>query len=132
MTVSLDWDGLDEFAKALGVMAEVTPKDMAGALFEEGEMIMGKSKRDTPVDTGRLRSTGHVKPPKIRATTAEVTLAYGTDYAVFVHEIQGRNHPVGKAKFLESNVNQAASGMPNRLKARLRRRWKIRWGNAIR
>ncbi len=132
MTVNLDWDGVDKFAKALGALGKVASTDMAGGLFEEAEMIMGQSKRDTPVDTGRLRSSGTVQPPKIRATSAEVALTYGTDYAVYVHEIRGLNHPVGKAKFLEDAINRAARGIDRRLGLRVKRRWKMRWGNAVR
>ncbi len=129
--VTIDWDGINEFVRALDVTARVAPEDIAGAMFEEAESIMGKAKADTPVDFGNLRSSGHVQRPEIRRDSASVTLAYGTDYAVFVHEIRDATHTVGKAKFLESNVNAAASGMAQRLASRIKRRWKMRWGNAV-
>ena len=129
--MTIEWDGVDEFVRALDVMARAAPEDIAGAMFEEGESIMGKSKADTPVDFGNLRSSGHVKRPEIRRDSAEVVLAYGTDYAVFVHEIRDATHATGKAKFLESNVNAAASGLAQRLASRIKRQWKMRWGNAV-
>ena len=129
--MTLEWEGIDQFVKALDATARVAPEDIGEALFEEGESIMGKSKADTPVDFGNLRASGHVKSPQIRRDAAEVVLAYGTDYAVFVHEIRDATHNVGKAKFLESNVNSAASGMAQRLASRIKRRWKMRWGNAV-
>ena len=130
--MTIEWDGVDELARALDVMARAAPEDIAGAMFEEGESIMAKAKGDTPVDFGNLRASGHVKRPEIRRDAASVILAYGTDYAVFVHEIRDAIHTVGKAKFLESNVNAAASGMAQRLASRIKRRWKMRWGNAVR
>ena len=129
--MTIEWDGIDVFTKALEATAKVAPKDIAGAMFEEAESIMGKAKGDTPVDFGNLRASGHVQSPQIRRDSAEVVLAYGTDYAVFVHEIRDAQHTVGKAKFLESNVNAAASGMAQRLASRIKRRWKMRWGNAV-
>ena len=129
--MTIDWDGIDEFTRALDVTARVAPEDIAGAMFEEGESIMGKAKADTPVDVGNLRSSARVQTPTIRRDAAEVVLSYGTDYAAAVHEIRDVSHRVGKAKFLESNVNAAASGLVQRLAARIKRRWKRRWGNAV-
>ncbi len=129
--VTIEWDGVDEFIRALDVTARASPEDMAGAMFEEGESIMAKSKADTPVDVGNLRSSARVQTPTIRRDAAEVVLSYGTDYAVFVHEIRDVSHRVGKAKFLESNMNAAASGLTQRLASRIKRRWKMRWGNAV-
>ncbi len=129
--MTIDWEGIDQFVRALDATAKVAPEDIAGAMFEEGESIMAKAKGDTPVDFGNLRASGHVQRPQIRRDSAEVVLAYGTDYAVFVHEIRDATHTVGKAKFLESNVNAAASGMAQRLASRIKRRWKMRWGNAV-
>lgn len=103
MAVSLRWVGIDGLQRWLRKSAAVGDP-LGAALFQEGEEIMGKSKKDTPVDTGRLRSTGHVKPPEQSGKKVSVELAFGTDYAVFVHEIEGTNHPTGRSKFLEANV----------------------------
>ena len=130
--VTIEWDGVKEFTATLNILSDVAPADLAGALFEEGEGIMGKAKKDTPVDTGRLRSTGHVVPPVVRGTEANVTLAFGTDYAVFVHEIRDASHVVGRSKFLEANVKAAMRGMSARIARRTKARWKARWGNAVR
>ena len=124
--VTIEWEGADEFAKLLTTTSNLVEKDVAAVLFQQGETIMTAAKRDTPVDTGRLRSTGHVKPPKTRRGLVEIVMAFGTDYAIFVHEIRGRHHPVGKAKFLESNVNAAARQMGQRLAAALKRRLRKR------
>ena len=126
MTVRIEWDGADEFAKFLTVTSNLVERDVEAVLFQQGERIMTAAKRDTPVDTGRLRSTGHVKPPKTRRGVVEIVMAFGTDYAIFVHEIRDRHHPVGQAKFLEANVNAAAREMGTRLVAALKRRLRKR------
>ncbi len=124
--VTIEWEGADEFVKFLTVTSNLVERDVEAVLFQQGETIMTASKRDTPVDTGRLRSSGHVKPPKTSRGVVEVVMAYATDYAVFVHEIRDRHHPVGQAKFLEANVNAAARQMGQRLVAALKRRLKKR------
>ena len=110
------WEGADEFARFLRETPAVTAKDVEAALLQEAENAMGVSIRRTPVDTGNLRATGHVKPPERRGGTVTVLLAYGTDYAIYVHEILTSNHPVGRAKFLESAVKDQAKGMGRRMK----------------
>ena len=78
---------------------------------------MGESKRIVPVDTGRLRSSGHVKPPRTTKTAASVELAYATDYAVYVHE--GTRRMKGR-KYLEGPVKAAASQFGSRLASRIK------------
>ncbi len=126
MTVRIEWDGADEFARFLTTTSNLVDRDVEAVLFQQGEAIMTASKRDTPVEFGNLRSSGHVKPPKNRRGVVEIVMAYGTDYAIFVHEIREARHDTGKAKFLEDNVNAAAREMGTRLIASLKRRLKRR------
>lgn len=120
--MTVRWEGAKEFAKFLEDTADATEKDVAAALFQEGEKIMAASKKDTPVDTGRLRSSGHVKDPKIsRGGGVEVELAYATDYALAVHEIP-RGYKSGKSKYLESNMKAAATGFGNRMIETIKKR----------
>lgn len=109
------WEGADEFAQWLRYTAKVTPDKVAAALYREAELIMAESKKRTPVDTGNLRATGHVKPPTVKGGKAEVVLAYGTEYAIYVHEIPA-SHPTGQSKFLESAMKQAMPGLTKRLR----------------
>ena len=98
-------------------------KALARALFLEGEQIMGKSKRLVPVDTGALRSSGHVQLPVIRGKKVTVVLGYGgaaAPYAVFVHEKQARHNPPTQWKYLEQPLNEAIPGMAGRLAKRIR------------
>ncbi len=116
--VTIQWEGIDKFSRFLHETPGVVLKDVEAALFQEGENIMGVSVKDTPVDLGPLAASAHVKPPITRRNTI-VTLAYGTDYAVFVHEILTAKHTVGKAKFLEGAMKDAARGFGGRLKKRV-------------
>jgi hypothetical protein len=83
----------------------------AAGLYVYAEKVMTEAKERCPVDTGRLRATGHVQPPEIGASEISVTLAFGTDYAIYVHENLAARHPVGEAKFLERAVMANAAGM---------------------
>ena len=113
--MTIKWEGIDEFQAFLRKTPGIVRRDIEAALFQEGENIMGDSKEDTPVDLGPLRASAHVKPPKTLRGRTEVVLAYGTDYAVFVHEILTARHTVGKAKFLESAMKKAARGFGGRM-----------------
>ena len=119
MTADIKWEGLDEFQAFLRKTPGVVRRDVEAALFQEGENIIGDSKEDTPVDLGPLRASAHVKPPKTLKGKTEVDLAYGTDYAVFVHEILTARHTVGNAKFLENAMKKAARGFGGRMKRRV-------------
>jgi|SRR5882724_9842090 len=62
---------------------------VAAYLRHKGERIMTASKAEVPVDTGRLRSSGHVQGPTLTGRTLEVTMGYGgaaARYALKVHE----------------------------------------------
>ena len=112
------WVGVSEFTQFLNQTPGLVEKDVEAALLQEGENVLGESKKRTPVDTGNLRASGHVKLPVTKAGRTSVTLAYGTDYAIHVHERPAR-HPSGRSKFLQSAVEDNAKGMPGRLRKRV-------------
>ena len=112
------WIGVSEFSRFLNETPGLVSKDVEAALMQEGENVMAESKKRTPVDTGNLRASGHVKLPVTKAGRTSVTLGYGTDYAIHVHERPAR-HPSGRSKFLESAVMDNAKGMPGRLRKRV-------------
>ena len=83
--------------------------------------MMGVSVRRTPVGpTGNLKNSGHVKLPETKGGKTTVVLAYGTDYAIYVHEIARNVHPVGQYKYLESAVKDGQPGFNNRIKDRIK------------
>jgi len=112
--------------KTLARLARMNPRArqaLKAALYMEGENIMGESKRQVPVDTGNLRTTGHVEPPKEASGIITVTLGYGgpaAPYAVYIHEDLTKRHAVGKAKYLEDPANEAAKGLTERVGRRVR------------
>jgi hypothetical protein len=126
--------GLPKVKRALKALGKKGPKAMAGALFREGEGIMGDSKEKfVPVDKGNLKSSGHVAKPKISAQGASVELGYGgpsAPYALAVHENPragktGGVSPSGAQyttwaqtggwKYLETPFKQHLKGMDDRL-----------------
>ena len=79
----------------------------ARALRSVGEVYMTEAKKRTPVDTGVLRSSGHVRGPEKSGDTWQVRLIFGgpaAKYAAQVHENLTAHHAVGQAKYLESVI----------------------------
>ncbi len=92
------------------------------ALFREGEEMMRKSKRITPVDTGNLRATGHVQLPERIGREVVIRLGFGgpaAPYAVYVHEGTHLQFTVGQAKYLQDPVKQARRGFTKRIADRM-------------
>lgn len=104
------------FQQKLQAAAQESPIALVAALFQEAETVMTLSKRDyVPVDTGALRTSGHVEPPISIPQGGSVTLGYGgpsAPYAVIVHEDLTKRHPVGGAKYLELPLRARLQGMP--------------------
>ena len=111
--------GTAEMAATLRQIAAKYPNVVARALYREAQIEMTESKRRVPVDTGRLRASGFVDEPVIRGTNISVMLAYGTDYAVAVHENLSAYHKIGQAKYLESVLKESSPHMKARVAARI-------------
>jgi len=116
--------GLPKVMKALKSLGDKGPKAMGGALFREGESIMGDSKEKfVPVVTGNLRSSGHVDKPKITTKGASVELGFGgpaAPYALAVHENPNTGKTaegsrVGEWKYLETPYKQHLKDMDERV-----------------
>ncbi len=122
--IHVEVKGIDEVFARLSEAEKALRRALAAALYMEGEMIMGESKRQCPVDTGNLRATGHVEPPEERDGVITVTLGYGgpaAPYAVYVHEdLNQRHNPPTKAKYLEDPARERADGLAERLGQRIR------------
>jgi hypothetical protein len=116
--------GLPKAVKAMKALGRKGPKVMGGALFREGEDIMGDSKEKfVPVLTGNLKSSGHVELPKITTNGASVQLGYGgpaVPYALAVHENPNAGKTdsgsqVGEWKYLETPYKQHLKGLDERV-----------------
>lgn len=100
--------GISGVSAGLRAFATMFSERAAVALNEIAEVTMTDAKDRTPVDTGRLMRSGFVSE-YATASTLRATLAFGTDYAVYVHENLRARHTNGEAKFLEHAVQKAAA-----------------------
>jgi len=121
------WKGADKFVRYLQTTPGVVSRDVEAALYQEAENMMTVSLSRTPWEFGDLKRSAHVKLPVTKGGATSVELAYGTDYAIYVHEIESNQHPRGgQAKFLQSAVEERAtaltSGLTKRIQAALRKR----------
>jgi hypothetical protein len=116
--------GLPKVMKALKSLGDKGPNVMGGALFREGEGIMGDSKEKfVPVVSGNLKSSGHVDKPKVTTNGASVELGFGgpaAPYALQVHENPntGKSETgsrVGEWKYLETPYKQHLKAMDERV-----------------
>lgn len=88
-------------------------KWLGGILYRSAEGIMTEAKTLVPVQTGLLRSTGHVTLPYDDGGFVSVDLGFGgpaVRYAVVQHERLDYDHPgQGQAKYLEMPTLRWAS-----------------------
>ncbi len=128
MSLTYVMEGLDVLNRRLEKTGKRSADAMAGPLFLEAQLIMTEAKKLTPVDQNPLRSSGHVKRPKITRTKAEVTLGFGgaaSAYALAIHEHPSRHSPPswkdgasftsGGPKYLERPVKEAKKGFGRRV-----------------
>lgn len=112
-----------EGVKLKSVLNQLTPETLQAAgigLHNEAERIMTRSKEEfVPVQTGALRSTGHVGDVEVRSNEVIVEMGYGgpaTPYAVAQHERLDYQHPgQGQPKYLERPTLDALNGMSSRI-----------------
>ncbi len=105
--------GADDAARALELAAKRWPAAFNAAIYEEASAIFAESQRRVPVDTGRLRASGGVSPPEEGGLNAVVSIYYGTDYALAVHERHGT-----KSGYLLDPFMERFTGMADRVAKR--------------
>lgn len=127
--------GDDAVARRLKELARKLRRAEHIALYQEALVITAVSMRRTPVDVrkggpggGTLRDSHETSAPRRKGTTVQVDIKVGgpaAEYAAVVHERviapSGRpvNHPVGRAKFLESAILEAEKTFGARIAKRL-------------
>lgn len=119
-TANIKVEGGDALRRALIKAGELGRTALKSGLYAEGNAILGVSQVEVPVDTGTLRSSGHVELPKDETGgRVVVEIGYGgaaQGYALIVHERMDLKHvPPGKAKYLEDPALRAITGMGQRL-----------------
>jgi hypothetical protein len=101
--------GLTEALATLGKLGGGLLSVISETIDEEHEKIMVLAKERTPVDTGALRASGHVIPAKISGNMVKSVGEFGGEsapYALIVHEDLTKHHPIGRAKFYESAMQE--------------------------
>ncbi len=116
-TISVD--GVENVKKAIRVANRKTKSAIAAAVFQKANKIAKNSHDRTPKDTGALRKSLYVRPPRVGAATTEV--GYGQDYAIHVHERTELQHDVGEARFLAKAIQEESNGYAKDI-ARMTRR----------
>jgi len=126
--------GDDAVARRLKELARKLRREEHIALYQEALVITAVSMRRTPVDVttgkggGTLRDSHETSAPRRKGTTVQVDIQVGgptAPYAAVVHERviapSGRpvQHIVGRAKFLESAILEAAPTFGARIAKRL-------------
>ncbi len=81
--------GADQLGRAFSTLGREASREVGNRIFALGEEILTDAVRLAPVEFGRLRGSARVK----RDGDDAVILSFGTDYALFVHEIPPPNGP---------------------------------------
>lgn len=119
-TQHIELDGMDRVLRLLVLGGAAAVREVGKALYWEANEAFNKSQGLVPVATGRLKSSGRVEMPKQEAGGVSVEIAYGTPYALAVHERLDTHHASPtQAKFLEQPVVQQTSGMGGRIADRV-------------
>ena len=86
-------------------------------MLKEGTRLMGLMRARTPYRNGSLKNSGLVQGPDDEGNDIIVVLSFGNDqvnYAIPVHERINLRHRHGRAKFMESVVQEEAGNIaPN-------------------
>ncbi len=115
-------EGTEPLLRTLENMMLDFKNELAEGVWLELSSVMNKSKKECPVDTGRLRASGYVFDPMISFDEIICQLGYATEYAIYVHEnLEARHDPPTKAKFLEDPLVQAMPTMIPNMVARARK-----------
>lgn len=125
-TIKVEIIGGKELAAMLASAGERAVPAIKQALSEEGQLAFRESQRLVPVDTGTLRRSGQILPPKENAQhNIELVMGYGgaaKAYALRQHEDLDYKHKEGKqAKYLEEPVKNRQNKLAQNIQARMKR-----------
>ena len=111
MSASFKLTGGEAMQRKIQTVKDAFAKQVGAALRAEMDEIAEKVKSQTPVDTGRLRSTIRAEGPFYDGDRISAQVVAGgpeAEYAVTVHEDLDAEHKVGNAKFLERPLKESA------------------------
>ena len=119
--ITLTFTGMEAVTQRLQRLVTAPIPPLREALRTEGNQIIRVANTLVPVDTGLLRSTGHVETPIQEGTMVSVALGYGQGLAPYAARIEfdvTLNHPHGgQAHFLQQPLFAATNGFAQRIAA---------------
>lgn len=144
--VNIDIRGMRELRDALDSNIDGLQQALGQALYSAAEDIGTASQNLVPFDTGDLAGSMSVDASGLMSGTPEVTISYGTAYALYQHERLDLWHPprppgnsrgrtgtgpvdpgAGRGpKYLEFPFAQETSRYPGRLLDRIRAHYNVR------
>lgn len=100
--------GVKAITKAFKAHEKAVFKGFRVGLLRAGLFLQRESQKLVPIDTGDLRRSADTREEiDTKAGTHAVTVSYGTNYALFVHEnLEARHKPGRQAKFLEQPLRE--------------------------
>jgi hypothetical protein len=117
--ITLTLTGIEAVTQQLQRLVTAPIPPLREALRTEGNQIIRVANTLVPVDTGLLRSTGHVETPTQEGTMVSVALGYGQGLAPYAARIEfdvTLNHPHGgQAHFFQQPLFAATNGFVQRI-----------------
>ena len=102
-------EDLAKIERNLDASVRARKEGIRAALYLVAQKLMRRSIALTPVDTGRLRATAFVALPQDSGGKFTCRMGYGTNYAVYVHELNNRHRPPTSNKYLATALREASS-----------------------
>ena len=128
MSMKVEITGLSKVIGNMKQLEKGVPLQAAAALYQEALIVQKTSMSRTPVDVttkgggGTLRDSHETSAPYWKGKFLNVDIEVGgpaVEYAIVQHEDMTFTHKVGRAKFLESSINDAEAGMLARIAKRI-------------
>lgn len=109
---AIKFTGLKKMQRAAALIGRDLSKRSEQGVMREARRILKRSQELVPVVTGDLKRSGVIEGPYKFGGKVHVNIDYGAAYASYVHE--GTQYFEGR-KFLERAMNEAETGMSDRL-----------------
>lgn len=104
MTIKIK--NIDDIKRAFSEAPQIMNREMKIALTRSAITVQGQSMMNTPVLTGRLRSS-HVFTVSGEGIGMRAEVYPTAEYGIFVHEGLGSNRLKGRRPFLEDALTQS-------------------------
>lgn len=135
MATSIVLMGMDRLTRILVSGGPAAVDATRRALYEEAQIVLGKSKRIVPFHYGTLAGSGRVHEPQVAGRDILVEISYGgpaasrdpknpgptiVGYAEIQHETERFNHAPGRRwKYLEEPTLEAQKTLGDRITKRV-------------